>query len=156
MTVKSHILLSFVPLVVAVKKHLLPLDDTELIINAGIGTFIGAILPDIDEPNSYIGRKLKVISKVLRLFKIKHRTYTHSLFFPLLILFLGKIHPIFYFIAFGVFMHIIEDFLTNGGVPIFYPFIKQRFSANMFITGGRGEYIFTLFILLSVTIYSLF
>jgi inner membrane protein len=156
MTVKSHILLSFVPLVVAVKKHLLPLDDAELIINAIIGTFIGAILPDIDESKSYIGRRLKFVSKMLKILKLKHRTYTHSLFFPFLILFLGKIHPIFYFISFGVFMHIIEDFLTNGGVPLFYPFIKQRFSANMFITGGKGEYIFTLFILLSVTIYSLF
>lgn len=62
MTVKSHVLLSFMPLVVAVRQHIIPLDNTELVINASIGTFICSVLPDIDEPNSYIGRRLKFIS----------------------------------------------------------------------------------------------
>jgi inner membrane protein len=141
------------PLVVAVKKHILPLDNTEFVINVFIGTFIGAILPDIDEPNSYIGKRLKFVSKILKFFKLKHRTYTHSLFFPLLIFLLGKIHPVFYFISFGVFMHIIGDFLTNGGVPLFYPFIKQKFSAYLFNTGSRREYIFVFFILLIIGVY---
>jgi inner membrane protein len=153
MTVKSHVLLSFMPLVVAVKKHILPLENTEFVINVFIGTFIGAILPDIDESNSYIGKRLKFVSKILKFFKLKHRTYTHSLFFPLLIFLLGKIHPVFYFISFGVFMHIIGDFLTNGGVPLFYPFIKQKFSAYLFNTGSRREYIFVFFILLIIGVY---
>jgi inner membrane protein len=155
MTVKSHVLLSFMPLVVAVKKHILLLDDTEIAISAFIGTFIGAILPDIDEPNSYIGKRLKFVSKILKFFKLKHRTYTHSLFFPLLIFLLGKIHPVFYFISFGVFMHIIGDFLTNGGVPLFYPLYKKKLFLKLFKTGSILEFIIVCLISFSTLEYSL-
>jgi inner membrane protein len=155
MTVKSHVLLSFMPLVVAVKKHILPLDNTEFVINVFVGTFIGAILPDIDEPNSYIGKRLKFVSKILKFFKLKHRTYTHSLFFPLLIFLLGKIHPVFYFISFGVFMHIIGDFLTNGGVPLFYPLYKKKLCLKLFKTGSILEFIIVCLISFSTLEYSL-
>jgi inner membrane protein len=155
MTVKSHVLLSFMPLVVAVKQRILLLDDTEIAISAFIGTFIGAVLPDIDEPNSYIGRRLKFISKLLKCFNIKHRTFTHSVLFPFIILLFGIFHPVFYFIAFGAFMHIIEDFLTDGGVPLFYPLSKKKFSLRLLKTGSILEFIVVCLISFSVFEYAL-
>jgi inner membrane protein len=140
------------PLVVVLDKHMFPY-DMKFLIPAAIGTFIGALLPDIDHQNAYISKKLGIFSKLFK--NLKHRTYTHSIFFPLLIALLGKIHFIFYFVAFGALMHIIEDFLTKGGVPLFYPFIKQRFSANMFVTGGKGEYFFVFIVSFLVITYSL-
>jgi inner membrane protein len=155
MRVKSHVLLSFMPLVVAIKKHIISLDNTEMIISASIGTFIGVILPDIDEPNSYIGKKMIFISKLLKLFKLKHRTFTHSPFLPLLVSLFVIIHPIFLFIAFGIFMHIIEDFLTTAGVPLFYLLYKKRLSLKLFKTGSLFEFIFVFVISFLVIEYSL-
>jgi inner membrane protein len=155
MTVKSHVLLSFMPLVVAIKQHILPLDDTEIIIDASIGTFVGAVLPDVDEKNSYIGKKLKFVSNFLKLLKIKHRTFTHSFLFSLIILLFGIFHPVFYFIAFGTFMHIIEDFLTDGGVPLFYPLSKKKFGLRLLKTGSILEFIVVCLLTFSTLEYSL-
>jgi len=153
MMAKSHIVLSLIPVGIAFETGILP-KDSQLMIIAFIGTFIGAILPDIDEPNSYIGRKFIFFSEVLKLSGIKHRTYTHSIFFPFVVAFLGLFHPIFYFIAFGAFMHIIEDFLTNSGVPLFYPFIKEKFGLRFFNTGSIFEYLFVLGSIIAFVLYS--
>jgi len=152
MMARSHIILSLIPVGVAFEIGILP-KDSQLMTIAFIGTFIGAILPDIDEPNSYIGRKFIFFSEVLKLSGMRHRTYTHSLLFPFLIALFGIFHPIFYFIAFGAFMHIIEDFLTNSGVPLFYPFIKERFGLRLFNTGSIFEY---LFVLGSIAVFGLY
>jgi len=154
MTVKSHIILSLIPVGAAFESGILPLHNTELLTIALIGTFTGAILPDIDEPKSYIGRKLGFISETLQGLGLKHRTYTHSIFFPLIILIGGFFNPIFYFMAFGAFMHILEDFITNSGVPLFYPFVKRRFGIRLFDTGSIFEYLFLLLSIIAFGIYS--
>jgi len=153
MMARSHIILSLIPVGVAFEIGILP-KDSQLITIAFIGTFIGATLPDIDEPNSYIGRKLIFISELLKVLGLKHRTYTHSLLFPATIALFGIFHPIFYFIGFGTFMHIIEDFLTNSGVPLFYPFIKERFGVRLFNTGSIFEYLFVLSCIVIFGLYS--
>lgn len=33
---------------------------------------------------------------------------------------------------FGVLIHLLLDFLTTGGIPIFYPFSMERFSAHLY------------------------
>jgi inner membrane protein len=142
MTVKSHIVFAYLPLAIAVKKHVLSLDNTELVISTSMGTFIGAILPDIDEPHSYIGNKFSFLSKFFKLLGLKHRTFTHALIFPSLVTLLGIIHPIFFFIAYGIVMHILGDFLTKSGVPLFYPAFKKKFGLKVFKTGSLGEFLF--------------
>jgi inner membrane protein len=142
MTVKSHVIFAYLPLAIAFKENILPLNNTELLIEATVGTFIGSVLPDIDEPNSYIGNKFPFLSKFLNFLGLKHRTFTHSFIFVLLIVLLGIIHPIFYFIAFGIFMHILGDVLTKSGVPFFYPAFDTRFSLGLFKTGSLGEFLF--------------
>ncbi len=143
MTVKSHITLSMLPVALLYKNNIIHYQHLDFVAVAFIGTFIGAILPDIDEPNSYIGRKLPFVSELLKAIGIKHRTYTHSIFFPLIIAAFGFLHPIFFFIGFGAFMHILEDFITNTGAPLFYPFYKKRVGIRLFDTGSVFEFLFT-------------
>lgn len=81
-----------------------------------------------------------------------HRKFTHSLlFFLLLCLYslLTKIYfhiPLFYFTGFlcGVASHLIGDYITKRGIPLFYPFSKKYFKFVLtFRTGSSKEHIIT-------------
>jgi len=97
-----------------------------------IAVVFGSLLPDIDEPNSYIGRRFSFIAFPLKILGIKHRTLTHYLIFPLFIFLIsffleGVYKLIAVGIAFGVLMHDIGDLLTKGGIKgFFYPFLKNK------------------------------
>lgn len=91
----------------------------------------GALLPDIDEPESRIGRMApRFISEAIKAV-FEHRGITHTL--PFILLFLiasvmtvGYIKIVFFGIALGVMSHIIGDMLTKGGINnFFYPFTKN-------------------------------
>lgn len=85
---------------------------------------LGSLFPDIDEPESYIGNKLKVISVVISSF-FRHRTFTHYLIFPLLLLIVSfymnntfnKVTILGF--AIGIFLHDVGDMLTKGGIKGF-------------------------------------
>jgi inner membrane protein len=157
---KSHIIFGLTPVAYFYKYDLIPhsiLNSLSLSFFYLFGIVLGSLLPDVDEPNSYIGKKLPFISKPLRKAGLKHRTFTHSVFFPLLFLPLGYFfNPFFYFVSFGILMHLIGDYLTNTGIPVFYPFSKKRVGAKLFNTGETGEFVFiSLTVLLSV-VYLIF
>jgi inner membrane protein len=158
MTAKSHLILSTLPVVVFFENNILHLNninniETPLI--AIVATAFGALLPDIDEPHSYIGRKLSFISELLKALNLKHRTFTHSIFFSLIIAVLGYlINPVLYFVAFGSFMHLLEDMITNSGVSLFYPFYKKRIGIRLFDTATLAEYLFTTIIVIATICYS--
>ncbi len=119
---------------------------------------LGSIFPDIDEPNSYIGRRFYIISKIFK--KIfGHRGFTHSLFglvvfvllFYLFIFFFFSnfiIYPYFIILFFGIgyLSHLIGDFITSNGIPLLYPFYNKRFSLSLFSTGSAGEDLFRIFL----------
>ncbi|MFA6195380.1 MAG: metal-dependent hydrolase [Sulfurimonas sp.] len=94
---------------------------------------LGSLLPDIDEPKSYIGQKAFYLSYPLKLFGLKHRTITHWLITPVLIGLVGYyfvehelLSLILLSIAFGIFAHDIGDLLTNGGINGFlFPFFRN-------------------------------
>lgn len=121
-----------------------------------IGFFLlilfGSLLPDLDTPNSKLGRKLWPISFVLSLF-VKHRTATHSFLFIGIVATIGLValYPlteslyIALAVAIGTSSHIAGDWLTNSGVPLLHPFIKKRFRAPVtFYTGSFKEKIVSL------------
>jgi len=122
MTAKGHLFLA-----------LLPAEMIGLNLTGGaqslflFGAALGSLLPDIDEPRSYIGMKFPYLSIPLKLFGIKHRTITHSIWFILLFLIPGLMLNNFFLLglSLGVFMHLIGDMLTKGGVPLFYPLTKH-------------------------------
>jgi len=94
---------------------------------------LGSLLPDIDDPRSWIGRKLWPVSMSLSSIT-RHRGPTHCLLACLAVFICLAVaywfYPKFalYYIAFGFgyFSHILGDFLTKEGVPLFWP-NKKRF-----------------------------
>lgn len=112
---------------------------------------IGSVFPDIDEPRSFIGRKLPVLSHIVSL-SFSHRGFTHFLIFPLLLLSLGigvyGAYPIIgiaiFALSYGIFMHQIGDMLTISGIPhYFFPLSKKTAvllpKPLRFRTGGSVE-----------------
>ena len=90
----------------------------------------GSILPDIDHPGSMIGKNVPVLPKLL-----KHRGFTHSLLFCLLMGFFNM------WVGIGCLVHIIMDMMTKQGVELLYPYKKKiRFPlAKNVVTNGIFE-----------------
>jgi membrane-bound metal-dependent hydrolase YbcI (DUF457 family) len=129
---------------------------------------LGALLPDIDNAQSTIGRRFGWISKEIQHIA-GHRTIFHSLLglvlgsllalgLQQLIIFLlaqrGFIFPaqfiektylVFFAILIGCILHIAADGLTEGGVPLLWPNHKRfGFPPNphwRFRTGDWPEYV---------------
>jgi inner membrane protein len=129
---------------------------------------IGALLPDIDNAQSTLGRKFGRISKEIQHIA-GHRTIFHSLLGLLLgslfaigleqlaifllfkrgftfpAQFVEKSHLVFVAVLFGCILHITADGLTEGGVPLLWPYHKRfGFPPNphwRFRTGDWPEYV---------------
>ena len=129
---------------------------------------LGALLPDIDNAQSTIGRRFGWVSKEIQHIA-GHRTIFHSLLGLLLgsllalglqqliIFFLAqrgfifpaqfieKSHLVFVAILIGCILHIAADGLTEGGVPLLWPNHKRfGFPPNphwRFRTGDWPEYV---------------
>ena len=154
----------------------------ELIINKTIFfsmVVLGALLPDIDNAQSTIGHKFGWISKEIQHIA-GHRTIFHSLLGLLLgsLLALGleqlvvfllaqrgfifpsqfveETHLVFVAVLFGCIMHIVADGLTEGGVPLLWPYQKRfGFPPNphwRFRTGDWPEYVIVYSCMLLVCI----
>lgn len=100
----------------------------------------GALLPDIDHPQSWAGRKMRVVSVPLSLL-VGHRGITHS---ALAVLAASALLMTMGFgwvaapVAVGYLSHLLADGLTPSGVPLLWP-SKRRFTLNLCRTGGIVE-----------------
>ncbi len=112
--------------ILKIKKNKLP---NRYILIAGIF----GLLPDIDIPLSLI------VFKNLDL----HRTITHSIWIPIVLLlfssifYITKKHKwslILFLSFFGVAIHILLDFLTSNSVSLLYPVNKSLFGISLFPT----------------------
>ena len=83
----------------------------------------GALLPDIDHPQSAVGRKLSPISIPLSAL-VGHRGVTHSLFAvgiaAITLYFWGGVSLVAPVIV-GYLSHLLADSLTLSGVPLLWP-----------------------------------
>ena len=158
MTAKGHLALALLP-AIPIAAYLNP--QEQVVFLGAVG--FGSLLPDIDEPNSYIGRRFNFLSLFLKILGIKHRTFTHYLIFPVIVflisIFLSGIYKTTGLgIAFGILMHDIGDMLTKGGIKgFFYPFLKEKtiriLPKNIaFYTNSVTEYML-IFILYLVDFY---
>ena len=93
-----------------------------------VPAIIGSVLPDIDHPKSYLGRRLPLLSKIIN-HVFGHRTFTHSLLFCIIISasLMQTDTSVGIGMFFGILSHILLDMLTpfSKGVALFYP-IKKR------------------------------
>lgn len=103
---------------------------------------LGSLLPDIDHPNSWAGRKLRPISVPLSLL-VGHRGITHSLLAVIggiaLLAAMGG-NWVAAPIIIGYLSHLAADSLTPSGVPLLWPW-KRRFTLNLCQTGSFTEII---------------
>ena len=140
---------------------------------------MSALLPDIDNARSSMGRKFGWVSKEIQ-HVAGHRTIFHS-FLGLMLgsllayvlerlavyllaqrglvlpaLLIGETHLVFFAVLFGCVMHIAADGLTEGGVPLFWPnHHRYGFPPNprwRFRTGDWPEYVIVYSFLLLVGI----
>ncbi|WP_419961253.1 metal-dependent hydrolase [Psychrobacillus sp. BM2] len=127
--------------------------DYEPILVVGAGV-VGALIPDICHGGSKIGRKFKVLSKVINTL-FGHRSFTHSLLFLVLIAILLTSfidnESIVTGILVGMASHYILDMATKNGIKLLYPLkITVRFPITT-RTGGTVEYlVFAVLSLLTV------
>tara|TARA_Y100000034_G_scaffold135826_1_gene209337 strand:- start:428 stop:871 length:444 start_codon:yes stop_codon:yes gene_type:complete len=112
-----------------------------------------AMLPDIDHPQSKLGRKFWMISKPFN-FLFGHRKLFHSLLIPVVLSFVvwwffnDWWKPIFL----GYFSHILIDGFTLDGINFIYP-IKQLRLQGFIETGKKQETVlFWFFVALDVII----
>lgn len=112
---------------------------------------LAGLLPDIDIALAWLLRLFSSIN-----ISDLHRTFTHSIWFPLLFLILFsitknynpkffkksklKLHLVFLAIAFGTFVHLLLDaFLTNS-LYILYPFSNYLFGLNLNLQYFQGTF----------------
>jgi inner membrane protein len=86
-----------------------------------------SIFPDIDEERSWIGRKNKLISKIVNLI-FGHRGFFHSIYIPILLFLILLAINIESGLAvfMGYLSHIFVDALTKSGIRPYYPIINTK------------------------------
>ena len=115
---------------------------------AAIGAaVVGSLLPDLDHPKSWLGRRLLPISIPLSML-VGHRGVTHSLLAivalaAVLTMYGGVGGGIVTALCIGYANHLVGDFVTNSGIPLFWP-IKRRYGLPLARTGGIREPIIVL------------
>lgn len=100
---------------------------------------ISALLPDIDSPESKLGRIFWPASKLFQL-TLGHRGVFHSLASTaLLCLFLQVFLPAYAIpITIGYLSHIVLDLFNPAGVPLLWP-VPKHFSIPLIQTGSLLE-----------------
>ncbi len=101
---------------------------------------LGSLLPDIDHPQSWAGRKMRAVSVPLSLL-VGHRGITHSAVAVvaglalLLVMGMGWMAAP---VVVGYLSHLLADSLTPSGVPLLWP-SRRRFTLNLCQTGSVTE-----------------
>lgn len=112
---------------------------------------LGALLPDIDHPESKLGSRVRLIGKMF-----EHRGFFHSVFAVALFVF-----PFWYFtqriyayaVLIGVLSHLLADVISHMGIMPFAPLSK--FKLRGFIkTNSAGENII-LVVLFCLSVWKL-
>lgn len=156
---KTHVLTS-----VTMGVALVHFTEIEPTIGLLAGVLAGSVLPDIDEPQSYIGRKTSVkmgnkrigVSSIIKGI-FGHRGFTHSLlatlivFIPYLLLlkhslslketslFLTFGINLLMGLGFGYLFHIIGDMFSKSGVPLLMPFYNKKIAIPIYTTNKFSE-----------------
>ncbi|MFC3882261.1 metal-dependent hydrolase [Bacillus songklensis] len=115
--------------------------DVPFTVTYVLGIALGSLIPDIDEPNSYIGRRTFGLSKLIKQ-ALGHRGFTHSLLAWITFSFLYKVYPNSFVLGMciGYIFHIVGDFFSRKGVPLFSPLSKKRFKSPLtYETGSFSE-----------------
>lgn len=105
-----------------------------------IAVGLGALLPDIDEQHSWIGRRTRGVSDLMNTV-FGHRGITHSLFGLVLvlipILFAVGMTPLSFTngmcILAGYFLHLVEDSFSKKGIKWLLPISNKKFQSGFYV-----------------------
>lgn len=124
-----------------------------------IGSVLGSLLPDFDEPNSTIGRRCKPLSHLINAI-FGHRGITHAPIIHIILInflmlssqfFSNNIKLLGISFIIGLFLggisHLILDSATVMGIPLLYPFSKRTYPYLKFKTGSKSEVLIRIAIL---------
>lgn len=134
-------------------------------------SLIGSLIPDIDEPNSIVGKKVHLLSKGIKKI-LGHRGIIHTPFWLTInVLILYYLHlyfapnwfdinyqefpwMLYVCIGFGsgYLSHLILDFITPQGIMLLYPFSSWKFHILDFKSKYRDLWC-SLTIIISLLIY---
>lgn len=134
------------------------------------GGILGSLFPDIDEPNSLIGKKIRILSKGIKSV-FGHRGIIHTPIFAFLLSLLfyfgisyvaynipfetTQLFKIFHFsFTIGYMSHIVLDMMTPFGIMAFYPFTKRRFHLIVLKGNYRDLFISTICFLILIIYFS--
>jgi inner membrane protein len=117
------------------------LDPLTLVLAIG-----GALLPDIDHPHSWVGRRVRVISQPLAAL-LGHRGFTHSILAVvacgLLLSWRGVGRAVVDPLVVGYLSHLAADLVTSGGLRLAWP-SRRRFVIPLCKTGSPGELVIVM------------
>ena len=142
MMAKSHVVVGAAAWIVAAPLlHASPLDPAML----GLAV-AGSLLPDIDHPKSWVGRRVRPLSTgIARL--VGHRGITHSMIAVAALILLAQ-HAGYHraaisAVAIGYLSHLCADMLTPAGVPLAWP-SRATWSLPVCRTGSMTEPVIVL------------
>ncbi len=120
-------------------------------------TLIAALLPDIDEASSTIGRRCIPISVFLQ-WIFGHRGIFHSALVPLFLFLLAAFfqqRELGTALMLGYGSHLLLDMTTVSGIRPFYPFVSWKIRGPIRV-GSWAEWLLFLFFEIAVCIKLLF
>ena len=145
MMARSHVVVGAAAWVtVAPALHLPPFDALHL----GLAV-AGALLPDVDHPGSWVGRRSRPVSTVMAAL-LGHRGVTHSaaalVGLAVLLAHAGTRPGVVSALAIGYLSHLAADMLTPRGLRLAWP-LRHSWGVPLCRTGSVAEplIVFTLF-----------
>ncbi len=116
---------------------------------------VGALLPDLDSPHSFLGRRAGLAGNMLRLF-VEHRGIMHSGIAAAIVTLTALTAPdaerhILLAVAAGYVSHITLDALTMSGVPLLWP-SRRRFRLLALRSGGMVDQMLAIALILCLVV----
>lgn len=140
---RTHIAFGMACVTGAVYAGAMPVDWLPV---AGAAAAVGSLLPDIDEPESKLGRVCVPLALVIKLL-VGHRTLTHSalaliavILLPWLWLSGEMAMAVSAGVGIGYASHLLGDAMTPQGIQIAWP-RPTRFSLRWFRTGSAEDHL---------------
>lgn len=137
MTSRTHDLFAFASLITVAANYPPLTLNAATLVTSSVGSIIGSLLPDIDQASNRLWDLLPaghVFGRLLKKLFLHHRTISHSLLGIFLVdKILSWVLPrilnqnfinvqiVFYSLMIGYLSHLLLDFFTEEGIPLFFP-----------------------------------
>jgi inner membrane protein len=118
---------------------------------------VGAVLPDVDHPKSWVGRRTRPLSTFLASV-LGHRGITHSAIaiFALAswLFYVGHYRAWVCGLVVGYLSHLAADMFTPRGLRLAWP-LRRIYSLPLYRTGSQGEYTIVNLVLFGTIVWEL-